>query len=432
LESEYTSVIQLELLPSIGLLVLCLFLILKAYPEIATGIYLAIFSWGHTLKIGNIAQTWILLTTMFGAAFIFYNKKRDSYLPKNDRWIIPWVSFWWFWSLILLFFSGTLENHNIGLSFILSTILPIPVILLYSHRINNIMSFSIAYILTTMMGGLILLQYTNANYPALLINPLTGNYGMGRLPIGNYHSFSYPYGISIIMLIALLQQTKSLIARVTCSCAIVYCLYFLFFSASRQTILATLIVCILFLFWFSTKVEEVKRFNYYRMIRAILIIAVIGFSVYFFFEGSPITIFRDIHAEGLWGFHDIATEERRWGTWAEARQQILGSYFLGTVYEAGNVHNIFLSVLANEGIVGFILMLGFFIFFFKQIRNVWFVKVIDDVAIWRMAFFCIFLSTLIHSQISGDNISAPEFFWSVIFLWYSKGHSSAILSRAEK
>ena len=424
-EFQYTSVIQLGLLPSIGLLVLCLFLVLKARPEIAAGIYLAIGTWGHVLKIGNIAQTWILLATMFGAAFIFYKKNNDFQLPKNDRWIIPWVSFWWIWSLLLLFFSGALENRSMIYAFIIGTIAPIPVVLVYSQKINSIKSFSIAYILTTMVGGLVVLQYINTNYPFLLINPLTGTYGMGRLPIRNYHAFSYPYGMSIIMLIVLFQLTRNLIGRVLCGCAMVYCFYFLYYGNSRQTVLATLIGCILFIYWFLVNKPSVTEgIGYYIKSKAFFVMVVIALAVYYLFASSPFIVFRDTQTEGVVGFFAIVTTESRWETWQTAIQKILNSYFMGTVYEAGNVHNFFLSVLANEGIVGFILMLGFIIFFIKQIQNVWSVKKIDNIAVWRMAFFCIFLFTMIHSQFSGDNMSAPELFWSVIFLWYSNKDSN--------
>jgi hypothetical protein len=420
----YTSVIQLDALTSIGLLVLCLFLVFRGRPEIATGIYLAGSSCCIVLKIGNIAQTWILLATMFGAAFVFYNKNNNFRFPKNDRWIIPWVSFWWIWSLVLLFFSGTSENKSLIQAFILGTILPIPVVLVYSQKIKSIESFSIAYIFITMIGGLMLLHYINVNYPVLMINPLTGAYGIGRLPIRNYHTFAYVYGISIIMLIALLQLTKNLLVRVLYICAIVYCLYFVYFSNSRQTIFTTLIVCILFLFWlFSKKYVELKGLKHnIKKIRILLILAVITFMAYFLYESLPSVILRDAQI----GDADSVFGAGRVESWLRAIQLISDSYFIGTVYEAGNVHNLFLSVLANEGIVGFILLLGFLLFFFKQIRNIWSVKKINNVAIWRMAFCCIFLFTIIHSQFSGDNISAPELFWSAIFLWYSNKYSNVI------
>jgi hypothetical protein len=422
MDEIYTSVIQLGALTSIGLLVLCLFLVFRGRPEIATGIYLAGSSWCIMLKIGNIAQTWILLATVFGAAFVFYNKNNNLQLPKKDRWIILWVSIWWIWSLVLLFLSGTSENKSLIQAFILSTVLPFPVVLLYSRKIKSVESFSMAYILTTILGGLVLLQYINVNYPALMINPLAGTYGIGRLPIRNYHTFAYVYGISIIMLIALLQLTKNLLVRVLFICAIAYCLYFLYFSNSRQTILATLIVCILFLFWlFSKKYVEIKGLKYNtKKVRMLLIIAIVAFMAYFLYKSSPATIFREAQGE----YADTIVGADRMESWLRVAQMTPGAYFIGTVYEAGNVHNLFLSVLANEGIFGFILLLGFLVFFFKQIRNIWSVKKINNVAIWRMAFCCIFLSTFIHSQFSGDNLSAPELFWSVIFLWYSNEASS--------
>lgn len=417
-------VVQLNPLATVIVLFFCLFLILRRLPEIATGIYLVIPIWIYTYKISNIAQTWILLATMFGAALLSFNKNKVIYLPKNDLWIIPWVLFWWLWSILLLYYSGTTENFNLIKTFLAGTIFPLPIIMLFSRKTISIELFSISYILTTMIGGFILLGHIGYNYQILIINPLSGNYGVGRLPIYNYHSFAYPYGISIIMLVALFHLSKNHIVRITCGCSVVYCFYFLYFSGSRQTILATFIVCIIFLAWLIIRFKEDNTSYSFVKTRISLFIALIVFLLYYFFESSPITIFKGTHATKLSGIQNIIESESRWETWSFAIQKILDSYFMGTAYEAGNTHNFFLSVLANEGIVGFILMMGFFIFFFKQVRNIWFVKLIDGVSIWRMAFFCIFLSTIIHSQFSGDNVSAPELFWSVVYLWYLKDYSN--------
>ncbi|MDP1994279.1 MAG: O-antigen ligase family protein, partial [Ignavibacteria bacterium] len=304
----------------------------------------------------------------------------------------------------------------------------------FSQRINAIKSFSIAYIFTTMVGGFVLLIYIITNYPGFIINPLIDYYGIGRLPIINYHSFSYPYAISIIMLIALVLLTKRIIVRFTCICAVVYCLYFLYFGHSRQSIIAAVIVYIFYQCWhFSTKYFGIKGLKYNTKSGLLLIMVVIASTAYIFFESSPLTFLRDTQTVGLVeNVYSVSVEESRWNIWQTSIQTILDSYFLGTVYEAGNVHNIILSVLANEGIIGFILMLGFFIFFIKQIRNVWAVKEISTIAIWRMTYFCIFLFTIIHSQFSGDNISAPELFWSVIFLWYSNKYSNVMQSEANR
>ncbi|HAF96501.1 MAG: hypothetical protein A2X34_01305 [Elusimicrobia bacterium GWC2_51_8] len=418
MEQIYSEAIQLNTVISLGVAILCLLLVFKGRPEISTGIYLAGMSWCVILKIGNIAQTWIFLATMFAAAFVFYLKEARFRLPKRDRWIIPWLLLWWIWTLTLLFFSIP-DNTTLIRAFILSTVLPIPVVLLYSQSLERVGSFSLAYVLTTVLGGFVVLQYIAANYSNLIINPLTGAYGMGRLPIRNYHTFAYVYGVSIIMLIALFQQSRHLITRIFYACAMVYCLYFLYFSNSRQTLLATFIACILFLYWlFRCNSATSNRLRHLTKGKVWLLSAIGGFTLWFVYAKNPVIVLRNF-ATATEAASSIG-EESRFVRWSTTVQTILDSNFLGTAYEAGNVHNFFLSVLANEGIIGFLLMSVFFVFSFRQMKNVWSVKEISEVTIWRMAFCCIFLSTFIHAQFSGDNLCAPELFWSVVFLWYSK------------
>jgi len=413
---QYTSIINLNAIQSLLFIAFCLLILFKARPEIATGIYLTIGSWGHMLIIGNIAQTWIILATMYGSSLLYYKRHRPINIPKSDRWIIPWVLVWWFWTILLIYFSDKLDNRFL-IYYVLATIMPIPAIYLYSEKEERIKVFSIAYVITTMVGGIILLRFVDMNYPVVMINPFKGSYGMGRLPIFNYHSFAYPYGISIIILLAFMQIIKALTIRAVCLSAIIYCLYFLYFSGSRQTIIATLIVCGLFISWLFFKRSQK---DIYDKIFQVSSIALIAYVIFYFYIFSYVTITREaINTPNIYDILGYSIDrESRFETWQEAIQQILNSYFMGTVYGAGNVHNYFLSVLANEGIFGFILMSGFFIFVLKQVRDLWTIEKLDEHVIWRFTFLCIFLSTIIHSQFSGDNTSAPELFWSAIYLWY--------------
>ena len=414
----FTSVIQLSLIPSVVLLICCLYLVLKGKPEIATGIYLAIGAWGHTLKIGPISQTWILLATMAGATCIFSLKNISLQQPKNGRLIVSWLFLWWGWLLFIVFIIPAIYLVK---SLLLWTICPIIAVLIFSKKINTIKSFSFAYVLTTIVGSIVLLHYVNANYPRYVINPFTNSYGMGRFLIRNYHSYSYPVGNSIIMLIALLLLAKKQLSRILYLSALLYCTFILYFASSRQTILGTLVVCCLLFYWlYKQKYREntqVRRFI--KRIGILIVGTAVAYAFFYFYSNASDLIYRSNSLE----YSKVIYGVSRLKTWLAAMSIILDTNFLGRIgLQFGNWHNLFLCAWVNESIISLMFLLGFLIFTFRQTRNIWSTKTIDNIAIWRMAFFCIFLSTLIHSQFSGDSFNVPELIWSGIFLWQLKSY----------
>jgi len=429
----YSSVTQLGPMASAVVLSLCLVLVFKGRPEIAAALYLTIRAYGdHTWTIGGIAQTWIFLATMLGAAFVFYVKRNNFQWPANNRWIVPWLLSWWIWSSCLLFLNGSGLNKHLLKGFILWTLIPLPVMLVWLQKIERVASFSKAYVIGTMLGGFWLLRYISAECPSLMINPLIGAYGGGRLPIVNYHAFAYSYGISVVMLIGLFQLTKSRIMRGIYVCSIIYCFYFLYFSISRQTFAATVMVSILYLYWLLSRKYSLKdNSKLTSKIWIFMLLAIGAYSLFVFYHNSSVSFLRYSETMGEVASTMGIADRREF--WVKAVQAIFDSYFVGTAYETGNVHNIFLSVLANEGMLGFIFMIGFLGFGFIQIRNVFIVSEFSEVSVWRMAFASAFISTLIHSQYSGDNISAPELFWAVLVLWYlNKGFDKKRLKNNEK
>ena len=428
METElFGSITQLGVLSSIVVLVFCLFLVFKGRLEIATGLYLAISAYGaHMWTIAGIAQTWVLLVTMFAASMVFLAKNSFQW-PINNRWIVPWLLIWWSLSLSLLFLNSAPYSRGWALSLILWTLFPLPAMLLFSGQAARVASFAKAYVIGTMMGGLSLLRYIYVEQPALMINPLTGDYGHDRLPMVNYHTFAYPYGVSIVFLIALYQLAKSRILRIFYICAMAYCFYFLYFSVSRQTVLATLVVSVVFFVWALNRKYPGKVNSGIGNKMWAYVLLVVGFYLmYIFYTNSSTSILRsaDTLAEAVSNYG----LENRLDSWQGAVQAIWTSHFMGTAYEAGNVHNMFLSVFANEGIIGFIFLVGFLLFSIKQMRNVWASNEKGVLSVWRMAFSCVFISTMIHSQYSGNNLSAPELFWSVAFLWKTFENRTGVLS----
>jgi O-antigen ligase len=81
-------------------------------------------------------------------------------------------------------------------------------------------------------------------------------------------------------------------------------------------------------------------------------------------------------------------------------------------------HNLFIGALADQGIVGFIFLLGVIVFFIRRSRGVWSGRGPANVAIWRAMFVCIGIFGLSHGLVSSDVFSEWHLYWSAAFLWW--------------
>ena len=412
-----------------GLILLaCLYIVRAGRADWAAGIYLGLASWVSVIRFGPVNHIWVFLITMVGAAGVYWSKHRGrSLVPRHDAWIVPWMGLWWGWILLILGLSLNDVHPTITMTLLISlllyTIAPLPVFLVFATDVQRLRGFALAYLCTTMVGGGValsrLLSRLGIPLAYLLKDPVLSRYGRGvvhwftdTMGIINAHWFSYAFGVSFILIVALLQQNRRSCGYVMLIIGAAYCAYFLLITTSKQSIAAAAIVGILFVRWAARNVKGVFRL---RLILLVGGVAAVAVSTYLM---RPELVLRS--SGSLTEALNIVGDRRsHWASGWDAftRSLVWGDGFVGS---ASLGHNLFLSTLANQGLVGMVYLIGFLVFFGRQTRGIWAGKGTPEQALWRMAFLCVALFTLIQSQASGSADSAWPLFWSAAILWRLK------------
>jgi len=409
-----------------GLILLgCLYIVWSGRPDWAAGIYLGLASWATVIRFQQVNHIWVFLITMIGAGGVYWLRHRGgSLIPRRDAWIVPWMAVWWGWMLLIIGLNDVDQviKDQILLSLLFYTVAPLPIFLLFATDVQRVRGFALSYLLTTIVGGLVALSRLSAlgiSLGYLFSDPVLSQHGIGdtgwfihTMGIVNYHWFAYAFGVSFILLMALLQQKRRGYGYLIITIGAVYCVYFLLISNSRQSVGSTVIVGLLFAFWAVREAKAMSR----RYI--ILFVGLVLATVVFLLLSRPELLLRSVGSVPE-AFNIVEDRGIYWayGWDAFVRSPIWGDGFAGS---SSLGHNFFISTLANQGLVGMVFLIGFLVFLVKQVPGVWARKGTPEQAVWRMAFLCVALFSLFVAQVSGSPVSTWPLFWSAAILWRLK------------
>jgi len=409
-----------------GLILLgCLYIVWSGRPDWAAGIYLSLASWATVIRFQQVNHIWVFLITMIGAAGVYWLKHRGrSLIPRRDAWIVPWMAVWWGWMLLIIGLHDVDQviKDQILLSLLFYTVAPLPIFLLFATDVQRVRGFALSYLLTTIVGGLVTLSRLSAlgiSLGYLFSDPVLSQYGIGdtgwfihTMGIVNYHWFAYAFGVSFILLMALSQQNRRGYGYLITTIGAAYCAYFLLIANSKQAMGGMAIAGLLFALWAARDVKAISR------LRLILLVGAVMATVVSIYLMRPELVLRSAGSV----FEAFNIVEDRGIYWADGwdafvRSPIWGDGFAGS---SSLGHNLFISTLANQGLVGMVFLIGFLVFFGRQVPGVWARKGTPEQAVWRMAFLCVALFSLFVTQISGSPVSSWPLFWSAAILWRLK------------
>ena len=412
-----------------GLILLaCLYIVRAGRADWAAGIYLSLASWVSVIRFGSVNHIWVFLITMIGAAAVYWSKHRGrSLIPRHDAWIVPWMGLWWGWILLPLGLSPNdvhpTTTMTVLISLLLYTIAPLPIFLMFATDVRRLRGFALAYLFTTMVGGGValsrLLSTLGIPLAYLLKDPVLNRYGGGVahwfprvMNIVNYHWFAYAFGISLVLIVGLLQVKRRSYGHVMLIIGAAYCAYFLLIVGSKQAMIASAIAGLLLALWVGRNVKAVSRSRLILLVGGVVAVAV---SLY---RMRPELVLRS--SEYWTEAFNIA--ESRGFQWADGWKTFVRSPVWGVGFAKGASlgHNLFINTLGGQGLVGMVFMIGFLVFLGRQTRGIWAGEGTPEQALWRMAFLCVALFTLIQSQASGSAHSAWPLFWSAAILWRLK------------
>lgn len=382
--------------------------------EWVVSIYVATPLWARSIQIGPVAHTWFFLVVMVLSALVRFIKHRKFLeLPKNDRWIVLWMFIWWMWMLLLIgLFSP--DNEIILLrSLLLYVIIPQPFFLLIAFDGNRMKGFSVAFIITTIVGGWFSFDVLHIPLRYIITDPTLISFGVLRLNIINYHWFSYAFSISLIFIVVNFQMSRSILTRVALMICSFVCVYFLVLLGSRQSIGGLMVAMFLFLLWSIIR-KDASRL---RMVILVVLLVSIGVVLY---QYAPQLILRSYENDISESF-DFGL--RRGEYWALGWRIFLVSPVWGSGFTHYIAHNLFIGTLAEQGIVGLVFLLGFFLFITKRGLSVVSDIEVNEYTMWGVAFLCVIIFGVIHSMASGSAISVWHFYWSGTILWFLESRS---------
>lgn len=417
--------ISLSFLSSIIVFAFCFYIVYKGKVEYAVGAYLSSGMAGSgTITILSIPHFYVLVALIFGSSFSYFKYyKKGSFFPNNYHWIISWLIIWFIWELALLFFGNSPYKSIIFMSLVPRIIFPLPFIILFSNNIKKMLGFSKAYLIIALLLGLkeLFLNY-NISLSMLLTDPTLTSFGIILLNSQNYHWFAYPFAISLILTIVLFINSKTYSNRLFYIFSSLLCIYFIVLSRSRQTIFGILIILVIFGIWLYRN----KRNNISTKFFAFISIPVFIFSVYYIYIWGMELITRN--SEGDFISYLLSSRSR---AWSDGISAFMNSPFEGSAFSMYGSHNLFIGTLAEQGIIGFVFLIGYLFFINRISQSTFKRQEITNSSLLRMAFLCIILFGLIHSQASGSVVSVWHLFWPAPFLW-SLNHSFSLSNLENK
>jgi len=403
-------------MPQIILVLLfCYYVVATGRPDWAAGVYLSTAAWGRSIMVGSVSHTYILMATMIGAAVVYLLKqpgkmRTATLLPNRDRWIVPWMAIWWMWMLFLIFVFRPSDTVVLLRSFLLYSIFPVPIVLLFAHDVRRARNFAIAYLLTTVIGGVASLSVLGIPLEYLRADPTLTHLGIIRLNTRQYHWVSYAWDISSIFIVALFLQTRHTLVRLILLVGAALCAYFLLLSGARDAIFAIPPVLFLFFLWALLRNGLSTR-------SVILLAGVFAVMVVSLYLMAPQLVLRTRDTSLLDAVNNSITGDRGelwlYGLNVFISSPLWGAGFTKYVY----AHNFFIGTLSDQGLIGMEFLIGFLAFIARQAQGVWAGKGTPDMTIWRMAFACVILVSLLYNQVSGNPLSSFEIYWSSVFLW---------------
>ena len=399
-------------------ILLSAYIVYRGKIEWALGIYLSMPSWVSVIQIGRINHVWFSMLVLLGAGFFFWFRSKDLRIfPRRNAWIVFWMFFWWLWVLFLMITTTAPMDwiYQIYVTFLCYCVLPVPFFLIISKDLGKLKGFAMAYMINMMGGGLLALSRLRAPLSYVVKDPLLMHYyGVKggfhtEMNVYNYHTFGLGFAIAFIIAIVLMEKSENLLSYLLYMGSAIYCIYFLFLSNSKQSISSAIVVGTFLVFWLQLQSKTTTRLG------GLTALALIGLTVSAIYAARPELVLRNYRTLGE--AFDIV--ENRGFYWQQGLTTFADSPIWGDRFEHGVSwgHNYFISTLSNQGIVGFLFVLGFLIFLFLQTKGILAGKGPRDLANWRMGALCITLVNLLTSQVSGSSVTSWPIFWGAAILW---------------
>jgi O-antigen ligase len=373
------------------------FIIVKGRIDLALGAHLSVMYWSYNLQVGRWLLMWATLVVL-GCTLIAHWIRKPGW-PRWDRRAVGSLMLLIMW-LALVFFgylrvaSPTLRTVNVMKAFVLNAVVPLVVILSGITAWRQVSGLCSAFVLSTIVSGAL-----GVGLPGL-VDPFLPTSGPGGLAAENYLSFAVPFAIACLMLIDMLNSSKSVLRSSILTLALSYCAVCLLSTGARQHlggVLAGLAV-------FSVQ-RGLRRRKW--LILWIPLTVFIAWTLV-----SDVNIGKELLPEKFGRMEDSFQGRRDY--WQDGFRAFLahpiGGAGMDYFADGDTAHNYIIDLLASEGLLG-LLCFGCLVVQLLAILNV-------RRKVWTMERYWALLAavsvyTLVHTQMSGAVASEYQVFWGL-------------------
>lgn len=420
----YTFINVIEILPFeqflwwLGMAIV----ILKGRPEWALAFNFCTIYWTRNFfLIPGVAQTWLLMGTLALSTLVYMIRDRKivltpqllrntdyGWLPKPDRWIIPWMVCWWIWFVVLMSNFDVPDSDYLQDMTIYYTIMTMPSVLLISWDIKRIKQFALAFVICALIGCYYALRVIEVPIDYLIQNPGLSDTRILRLNIADYFVFARFCVIGLIFCLAFVISLTNLPLGLLSLAGAGILAHFVLLAGARQAMSGAVICATLFIIWALRRGGALTT----RALAVGVAVVFLGISI---FQIAPHLVIRE-NEDGVGESFNIVGDRGTY--WQQGFEIFLNSPVYGSGFETHVIsHNLFVGALSDQGIVGAIFLLGYLVFALRRVWFAWFASGPIELAVMRMALANVFVFTIVHSMASGHSAKMPHLYWPIAMLW---------------
>jgi O-antigen ligase len=370
------------------------------------GAWFAASGWMNNLNIGSLPFLRIMAVGVAATALVAMGGGGRSMgrmlLHPRVRGCAFLVAFWVIWMLLDALYNPNPLAGAVYYNFLIYSIGPVLLMLLFVNQLKDIRELAWGFLLCE----------APACWASLLTNRIgaSGTTGIVQGVGGNnYLRFSYSVAIAVLIGIGMLLSTRRLLLRLLIVAAIALCSYTLVLTSARQSAIA-LLGGVAYLAWAARR----KGGRVFVIIAVAALIVGIGWEVLANLQVSDrFLTLKWTHTEA-----DASIREQYWeaGWQVFLKNPVMGA---GLVYfpdSTDTAHNLYIDVLASQGMVGGLFFLWYLGFVFGGLRTHSSAKETREGLTWMSILISIMIFIALHSLASGSVVSEPEFFWAPLLL----------------
>lgn len=244
----------------------------------------------------------------------------------------------------------------------------------------------------------------------------------------NPNNFCLLLGFGFFVCMGLLLSTKNMFMRVVCIGVMISSVLIMIANVAQSNIIGVVLGGIVWLLLYLRRQGNVKRWHIFVAL-AILVVALFMSGKIFMFLSSYLRSVEDIlrDSSSTMGYRFLFIRNAisglisKWGFGVGAGNSI---YYVYGDYTLGNVHNWFIEILVDYGVVIF---MGYVWLYAKQIVSFAKKTIYGDIkSAWIYKVFCVILVSYLVSNISSSTMFTYEFMWVywafALYLYqYNKG-----------